>query len=256
MHSLTYLTLDKDVRQLRQSDVDAFAAQISGGVLGRGDDGYDEARKVWNGIVDRRPALIARCLNDERRAGRASASPPRTACCVSVRGGGHHIAGNAVAEGGLMIDLSGMRAVSVDPAKRTARVGAGRAARRLRSRGAGARPGDAARHQLDHRRRRAHARRRLRLADAPLRHDDRQPARRHGRDRRRRRCASSRPVGARPVLGHARRRRQLRRRDLVRVPAASGRPGGLRRAWSSIRSRRRARSCVRGATSPPTRPTN
>ncbi len=124
MQTLTYLTLDKNVRQLHQSDVDAFAARIGGGLLGAADSGYEEARKVWNGMVDRRPALIARCLNDaDVQSAVRFASAHRL--LVSVRGGGHHIAGNAVAEGGLMIDLSGMRAVSVDARKRTARVGPG-----------------------------------------------------------------------------------------------------------------------------------
>ena len=124
MTSLTYQTLDKDVRQLQQSDVAAFAAQIGGGVLGAADAAYDEARKVWNGTVDRRPALIARCLNDSdvQAAVRFAAAHKML---LSVRGGGHHIAGNAVAEGGLVIDLSGMRTVSVDAAQRTARVAAG-----------------------------------------------------------------------------------------------------------------------------------
>lgn len=124
MHSLTYLTLDKDVRQLAGSEVAAFAAQIKGGVLSRGDDGYDQACKVWNATVDRHPALIARCLNesDVQSAIRFAAAQRML---TSVRGGGHHIAGNAVAEGGLMIDLSGMRTISIDAAKRTARVGAG-----------------------------------------------------------------------------------------------------------------------------------
>lgn len=124
MQTLAYLTLDKDVRQLRPSDVEALAVQISGGVLGRGDVGYDDARKVWNATVDRHPALIARCLNDgDVQAAVRFAAAQRM--LTSVRGGGHHIAGNAVAEGGLMIDLSGMRTISIDPAKRTARVGAG-----------------------------------------------------------------------------------------------------------------------------------
>ncbi|CAN7382515.1 MULTISPECIES: FAD-binding oxidoreductase [unclassified Variovorax] len=124
MTSLTYQTLDKDVRQLQQSDVAAFAAQISGGVFGAADAAYDEARKVWNGTVDRRPALIARCMKDSdvQAAVRFAAAHKML---LSVRGGGHHIAGNAVAEGGLMIDLSGMRTVVVDAAKRTARVAAG-----------------------------------------------------------------------------------------------------------------------------------
>ncbi|SDE07896.1 FAD/FMN-containing dehydrogenase [Variovorax sp. CF079] len=124
MTSLTYQTLDKDVRQLQQSDVAAFATQISGGVFGAADAAYDEARKVWNGTVDRRPALIARCMKDSdvQAAVRFAAAHKML---LSVRGGGHHIAGNAVAEGGLMIDLSGMRTVVVDAAKRTARVAAG-----------------------------------------------------------------------------------------------------------------------------------
>ena len=124
MHSFTYVTLDKEVRQLRQSDVAAFAAQISGGILSPIDEGYDAARKVWNATVDRRPALIARCLmtSDVKAAVRFAAAHQML---VSVRGGGHHIAGNAVADSGLMIDLSGMRTVSIDVQSRTARVGPG-----------------------------------------------------------------------------------------------------------------------------------
>lgn len=124
MYSLTYLTLDKDVRQLRQSVVDAFAVQIRGGVLSPADDAYNEARKVWNGTVDRRPALITRCQteNDVQAAVRFAAAHRML---LSVRSGGHHIAGNAVAEGGLMLDLSGMCTIGIDAAKRTARVGPG-----------------------------------------------------------------------------------------------------------------------------------
>ena len=124
MHSLPYLTLDKDVRQLRPSDVTALAAQISGGTLSSADDGYDAARKVWNATVDRRPALIARCLksSDVQAAVRFAAAHRML---LSVRGGGHHIAGNAVAEGGLMIDLSSMRTVSVNAQTRRALVGPG-----------------------------------------------------------------------------------------------------------------------------------
>jgi FAD/FMN-containing dehydrogenase len=124
MPSSTYLTLDKDVRQLRQSDLDAFATQVSGGVLGPADAAYDTSRQVWNATVDRRPALIARCLTDaDVQACVRFAAVHRM--LLSLRGGGHHIAGNAVAEGGLMIDLSGMNGVVVDAARRTARVGPG-----------------------------------------------------------------------------------------------------------------------------------
>jgi FAD/FMN-containing dehydrogenase len=124
MQSVTYLTLDKDVRQVRQPELAAFTSQISGGVLDAADAAYDEARMVWNGSIDRRPALIARCMTeaDVQSAVRFAAAHRML---LSVRGGGHHIAGNAVAEGGMMLDLSGMRAIQVDVAKRTARVGPG-----------------------------------------------------------------------------------------------------------------------------------
>jgi FAD/FMN-containing dehydrogenase len=109
---------------LHAAEVDDFAHRVSGGVLGRADDGYDAARKVWNAGVDRHPALIARCLSDAdvQDSVRFAATHRML---LSVRGGGHHIAGNAVAEGGLMIDLSGRRMVSIDAAKRSARVSAG-----------------------------------------------------------------------------------------------------------------------------------
>ena len=125
MHSSDLPHAGREVRQLRQADSIASRAQISGGVLGRADEAYDDARKVWNATVDRRPALIARCLTDgDVQAAVRFAADARM--LLSVRGGGHHIAGNAVAEGGLMIDLSGMRTISIDAAKRTARVGARR----------------------------------------------------------------------------------------------------------------------------------
>jgi len=124
MHALPYLTLDRDVRQLPSSAAASLAAQISGGVLTAADAAYDDARKVWNATIDRRPALIARCFvaNDVQAAVRFAAAHRML---LSVRGGGHHIAGNAVAEGGLMLDMSAMRAIVVDPVRRTARVGAG-----------------------------------------------------------------------------------------------------------------------------------
>ena len=124
MNSLTYFTLDRDVRQVRGSEVEALAAQISGGLVIAGDPGYEDARKVWNATVDRRPAAIARCLNEsDVQAAVCFAAEHRM--LLSVRSGGHHNAGNAVAEGGMMLDLSGMRAITIDAEKRTARVGGG-----------------------------------------------------------------------------------------------------------------------------------
>jgi FAD/FMN-containing dehydrogenase len=124
MNMMPFLTLDRDVRQLRQPDLEAFSRQLDGALLSAADDAYHDARKVWNATVDRRPALIARCASeaDVQAAVRFAAAHRML---VSVRGGGHHIAGHAVAEGGLMIDLSGLRAVQVDAEQRTATVAAG-----------------------------------------------------------------------------------------------------------------------------------
>jgi FAD/FMN-containing dehydrogenase len=121
MQSLAYTTLDQQTAQMERSAVDELAAKISGGVLLRGDAAYDDARRVWNATVDRFPALIARCKSTEdvQAAVRFAAAHQML---LSVRSGGHHIAGNAVAQGGLMLDLSAMKAVRVDAAKRRAQV--------------------------------------------------------------------------------------------------------------------------------------
>ena len=97
-----------------------LAGSFDGSLLLPGDAGYDDVRTVHNGLVDKRPGLIARCHNvaDVRDAvsfGRESGLE------ISVRGGGDNVAGRAVTEGGLMIDLSLMRGVVVDPARRRAR---------------------------------------------------------------------------------------------------------------------------------------
>ena len=88
------------------------------------DPGYDDLRTVWNAMVDRRPALIARCSGASDVT--AALSLAREAGLpVSVHGGGHSVAGHAVAEGGVMIDLRPMKGIEVDPKTRTCRAGAG-----------------------------------------------------------------------------------------------------------------------------------
>lgn len=99
----------------------SLRAGFEGELLAAVDPGYESARRVWNGMVDRRPALIARCAGERDvvaalRAARESGLP------VAVRGGGHNVAGNAVCDGGLVIDLSAMREVEVDAEARIARV--------------------------------------------------------------------------------------------------------------------------------------
>ena len=105
-------------------DMAALRARLGGAVMQPGDDGYDAARVVWNGMIDRRPACIARCTGTAdviESIGFAS----RHGLKLSVRGGGHNVAGYAVCDDGLMIDLSAMRAVRVDPAARRAWVQGG-----------------------------------------------------------------------------------------------------------------------------------
>lgn len=101
--------------------VQAFSAGLRGPCLTPGDQGYDEARVIWNAMIDRRPGLVVRCAGtaDVMRAVKVARD---NGLLVAVRGGGHNIAGNAVCEGGLMIDLSLMKSVRVDPLQRTAWV--------------------------------------------------------------------------------------------------------------------------------------
>src|SRR6266542_612473 len=96
-----------------------LAGRVSGCVLGPEDAGYDAARAVHNGLIDRRPALIVRCrtTNDVIAA---LALARRAGLDVSIRGGGHNVAGRAVTEGGVMIDLAEMKGIAIDPERRTA----------------------------------------------------------------------------------------------------------------------------------------
>jgi FAD/FMN-containing dehydrogenase len=104
--------------------VSALQGEMSGPVLVPGDAGYDEARSVWNGDIDRYPAVIARCAGPDDVAA-ALRYAQQVGLEVAVRGGGHGYWGAAVPEGGLMVDLSPIHHVLVDPAARRARVGGG-----------------------------------------------------------------------------------------------------------------------------------
>ena len=88
------------------------------------DEGYDDARAIWNGTVDRRPRLIARCTGTADVAAAVRCARDR-GLEIAVRGGGHNVAGTAVCDGGIVVDLSAMRAVAVDPVGRTADVQGG-----------------------------------------------------------------------------------------------------------------------------------
>ena len=120
MTDLTIRTLDA-TRTLPTETIAALQAAMRGAVALPGQDGYDAARTIWNAMIDRRPAVVARCLGaaDVIQAVKLAR---RENLLVAVRGGGHNIAGTAVCDGGLLIDLSLMRSIRVDPAERTARV--------------------------------------------------------------------------------------------------------------------------------------
>jgi len=111
-------------RSLDHDVVSRLTRQIRGEVLQPGIDGYDPAREIWNSRLDRRPSLIVRCVNADDVI--AAVESARTlGIPLAVRGGGHDYAGNSTGEGALLIDLSPMNEVSIDPDGRTARVQAG-----------------------------------------------------------------------------------------------------------------------------------
>ncbi len=109
---------------ISESSLEELRAGLAGDLICPGDGDYDAARMVFNAMIEKRPALIARCTGvaDVIRAVNFARSHE---LLVSVRGGGHNVAGNAVCDGGVVIDLSRMKGVRVDPAARTIRAGPG-----------------------------------------------------------------------------------------------------------------------------------
>jgi FAD/FMN-containing dehydrogenase len=104
--------------------VQAFAESVRGPVLPPGDDGYDDARAIWNGLIDRRPALIVQPTGAADVVDAVNFAREQN-LTLSIKGGGHNVAGNAVNDGGLVIDLSQMRGVHVDPSTQRVRVQGG-----------------------------------------------------------------------------------------------------------------------------------
>ncbi|MFF0594947.1 FAD-binding oxidoreductase [Streptomyces antibioticus] len=102
----------------------ALREDLVGDVFAPGDPGYDEARTVFNAMIDRRPAVIAQCV-DENDVVRAVRFARELDLKIAVRGGGHSVAGSALGDGAVVIDLRHMRAVTVDPEARTARIAGG-----------------------------------------------------------------------------------------------------------------------------------
>jgi hypothetical protein len=106
--------IDKEV-------IENFKSKLRGGLYLPGESGYEQARSIWNGMFARRPGWVARCTGVADVIAAVTFARDND-LLLSVRGGGHNVAGSAVCEGGLMIDLSLMRGIHVDPEKRIARV--------------------------------------------------------------------------------------------------------------------------------------
>lgn len=109
---------------VNEKTVQKFAADLEGELIRPGDSGYEEARAVWNGMIDKHPALIARCVSEADVVASVNFASEHD-LLVSVRGGGHNVAGYATNDGGLVIDLSPMNWVEVDPEARMVRTGGG-----------------------------------------------------------------------------------------------------------------------------------
>ena len=124
MSGLTFKTSGGSSTTLDPSVANDLKKRIQGEILTADSPGYDKVRAIWNAMIDRKPALIARCKTADDVV-QCVKFATQHGLLVAVRGGGHNIAGNAVCDGGLLIDLSLMRAVRVDASKRTALVEGG-----------------------------------------------------------------------------------------------------------------------------------
>jgi FAD/FMN-containing dehydrogenase len=119
MITVPAVAYDGEPLDIPEQAVDALRHRLTGSVALKGERAYDESRTIWNAMIDRRPALAVRCVGtaDIMHAVRFAREH---GIALTIRGGGHNIAGLAVCEGGLLLDLSPMRAVFVDPGARTA----------------------------------------------------------------------------------------------------------------------------------------
>ena len=195
--------------------------QVTGPVVVPGDPDYEDARHVYNFMIDKHPAVVVRCANTHDvqvviREAHATGSD------LAVRGGGHSVPGYGTWDGAIVADLSAMNQILVDPERRIARVGGGATWAMLNE--AAAAHGLATTGGIVSTTGVAwpHPRRGDRLPGAEVRPVLRQPALCRGGSRQRPDRDRQRGRARRPVLGAARRRRQLRGGHAVRVPSSPG----------------------------------
>ena len=124
MTELTIATLSGDYTVINGATVEDFRGSLHGESLLPGDAGYDDARRIWNAMIDKRPAMIARCSGPADVINSVNFARENN-LLISVRGGGHNFPGNSVCNDGLMIDLSQMTGVRVDPDARRVRAQGG-----------------------------------------------------------------------------------------------------------------------------------
>ncbi len=124
MSKLQIAGLDGKPANVESSSVEKLQNSMRGDLLKPGDEGYDESRTIWNAMIDRKPALIARCTG-AADVSLAVKFANKNNLLTAIRGGGHNIAGNAVCDGGFMIDLSLLKSVGVDPIAKKAHAGPG-----------------------------------------------------------------------------------------------------------------------------------
>jgi FAD/FMN-containing dehydrogenase len=124
MTDLRIITTTGTDSVLDDSAIEAFKSSLRGELLKPGDIGYEEGRRIWNGMIDKRPALIARCAGVADVIASVNFAREHE-LLMAVRGGGHNVAGTAVADGGLVIDLSPMKGIRVDLSTQTVRAEGG-----------------------------------------------------------------------------------------------------------------------------------
>jgi FAD/FMN-containing dehydrogenase len=124
MTEIEIVTLAGGKAVLKSETLDALATSLKGQLLKSGDPGYDESRLLWNGMFNKHPALVVRCEGTVDVINAVNFAREHN-ILLAVRGGGHSVAGNSSCDGGMLIDLSRMKAVRVDPKSRTVRVQGG-----------------------------------------------------------------------------------------------------------------------------------